>query len=49
MAFEALAYGQVQALAIKTSARASASLQFANAQVAARTTQMEARWKAAAR
>ena len=42
-------YGQIQSLATKTSEQASASLRFANAQVAALTAQMEARRKAAAR
>jgi hypothetical protein len=40
--------GRIQALATKTSQQASASLRFANAQVAALATQMEARRKAAA-
>jgi hypothetical protein len=42
-------FGRIQALATKTSEQASASLRFANAQVAALTAQMEARRKASAR
>ena len=42
-------FGRIQSLATKTSEQASASLRFANAQVAALTAQMEARRKAAAR
>jgi len=42
-----LVYGRIQSLITKTSEQASASLHFANAQVAALTTQMEARRKAA--
>jgi len=44
-----LAYGRIQSLATKTSQQASASLRFANAQVAALTAQMEARRKATTR
>jgi hypothetical protein len=44
-----LVFGRIQALATKTSEQASASLRFANAQVAALTAQMEARRNAAAR
>ncbi|HEX7836142.1 MAG TPA: hypothetical protein VF469_01700, partial [Kofleriaceae bacterium] len=40
-------FGRIQALAAKTSEQASASLRFANAQVAALMVQMEARRKAA--
>jgi hypothetical protein len=40
-------FGRIQALATKTSQQASASLRFANAQVAVFTTQLEARRKAA--
>jgi hypothetical protein len=43
-----LRVGRIQALATKTSQQASASLRFANAQVAALTAQMEARRKASA-
>jgi hypothetical protein len=43
-----LLVGRIQSLATKTSEQASASLRFANAQVAALTAQMEARRKAAA-
>ena len=42
-----LVFGRIQCLATKTSQQASASLQFANAQVAALAAQMEARRKAA--
>jgi hypothetical protein len=42
-------FGRIQSLATKTSEQASASLRFANAQVAALEAQMEARRKAAAR
>jgi hypothetical protein len=42
-------YGRIQSLATKTSEQASASLRFANAQVAALTAQMGARRKAAER
>jgi hypothetical protein len=42
-------FGRIQSLATKTSQQASASLQFANAQVAALAAQVEARRKAAAR
>ena len=42
-----VAYGRIQSLATKTSEQASASLRFANAQVAALTAQLEARRKAA--
>jgi len=42
-------YGRIQSLATKTSEQASASLRFANAQVAALIAQMEACRKAAAR
>jgi hypothetical protein len=42
-----LTFGRIQALATKASEQANASLRFANAQVAALTTQMEARRKAA--
>jgi len=38
-----LVYGRIQSLATKTSQQASASLRFANAQVAALTAQLEAR------
>jgi hypothetical protein len=41
-------FGRIQSLATKASEQASASLRFANAQVAALTAQMEARRKAAA-
>ena len=44
-----LVFGRIQSLITKTSEQASASLRFANAQVAALTAQMEARRKAAAR
>ena len=44
-----LVFGRIQSLATKSSEQASASLRFANAQVAALTAQMEARRKAAAR
>ena len=44
-----LAFGRIQSLATKTSQQASASLRFANAQVAALTAQMEARRKATTR
>jgi hypothetical protein len=44
-----MVYGRIQSLATKASEQASASLRFANAQVAALTAQMEARRKAAAR
>jgi len=44
-----LVYGRIQSLATKASEQASASLRFANAQVAALTAQMEARRKAAER
>lgn len=44
-----LTFRRVQALATKASEQASASLRFANTQVAALTAQMEARRKAAAR
>ena len=44
-----LVFGRIQSLATKTSEQASASLRFANAQVAALTAQLEARRKAAAR
>jgi hypothetical protein len=40
-------FGRIQSLATKASEQASASLRFANAQVAALTAQMEARRKAA--
>jgi hypothetical protein len=40
-------YGRIQSLATKASEQASASLRFANAQVAALTAQTEARRKAA--
>ena len=43
-----LTFGRIQSLATKTSEQASASLRFANAQVAALTAQMEARRKATA-
>ncbi|HEX8113514.1 MAG TPA: hypothetical protein VF516_37545 [Kofleriaceae bacterium] len=43
-----IVYGRIQALATKTSEQASASLRFANAQVTALTTQLEAHRKAAA-
>jgi hypothetical protein len=42
-------YGRIQSLATRASEQASASLRFANAQVAALTAQMEARRKAAER
>jgi hypothetical protein len=42
-------YGRIQSLATKASEQASASLRFANAQVASLTAQMEARRKAAER
>jgi len=42
-------FGRIQSLATKTSEQASASLRFANAQVAALSAQIEARRKAAAR
>ena len=42
-------FGRIQSLATKTAQQASASLRFANAQVAALAAQMEARRKAAAR
>jgi len=42
-----LVYGRIQSLTTKASQQASASLQFANAQVAALAAQMEARRKAA--
>jgi hypothetical protein len=42
-----LLFGRIQSLATKASAQASASLRFANAQVAALTAQMEARRKVA--
>ena len=42
-------FGRIQSLATKASEQASASLRFANAQVAALAAQMEARRKAAAR
>jgi hypothetical protein len=42
-------FGRIQSLATKASEQASASLRFANAQVAALTAQLEARRKAAAR
>jgi hypothetical protein len=44
-----LVFGRIQSLATKTSEQASASLRFANAQVAALAAQMEARRKATAR
>jgi hypothetical protein len=44
-----LVFGRIQSLTTKTSQQASASLQFANAQVTALTAQMEARRKAVAR
>ncbi|HEX7843145.1 MAG TPA: hypothetical protein VF469_36985 [Kofleriaceae bacterium] len=44
-----LVFGRIQSLATKTSEQASASLRFANAQVAALTAQLEARRKAADR
>jgi len=44
-----LVFGRIQALATKTSEQASASLRFANAQVAMLAADMEARRKAAAR
>ncbi|HEX2686277.1 MAG TPA: hypothetical protein VHN14_06645 [Kofleriaceae bacterium] len=43
-----LVFGRIQALTTKASEQASASLQFANAQVIALAAQMEARRKAAA-
>jgi hypothetical protein len=42
-----LVFGRIQVLVTKTSEQASASLRFANAQVAALSAQMEARRKAA--
>jgi hypothetical protein len=42
-------FGRIQSLATKASEQASASLRFANAQVAALSAQVEARRKAAAR
>ena len=42
-------FGRIQSLTTKASQQASASLQFANAQVTALTAEMEARRKAAAR
>jgi hypothetical protein len=42
-------FGRIQALTTKASQQASASLQFANAQVTALAAEMEARRKAAAR
>jgi hypothetical protein len=42
-------FGRIQSLATKTSEQASASFQYANAQVAALTAHMEAHRKAAAR
>jgi hypothetical protein len=42
-------FGRIQSLATKASEQASASLRFANAQVAALTAQMEATRKASAR
>jgi hypothetical protein len=42
-------FGRIQSLATKTSQQASASLQFANAQVTAHAAQMEARRKASPR
>jgi cystathionine beta-lyase/cystathionine gamma-synthase len=44
-----MVYGRIQSLATKASEQASASLRFANAQVATLTAQMEARRKAAER
>ncbi len=44
-----LVFGRIQSLATKASQQASASLQFANAQVTALAAQMEARRKAATR
>jgi hypothetical protein len=44
-----LVFGRIQSLATKTSQQASASLRFANAQVAARIPQMEAHRKATTR
>jgi hypothetical protein len=44
-----LVFGRIQSLTTKASQQASASLQFANAQVTALTAEMEARRKAAAR
>src|SRR5262249_15829521 len=44
-----LVFGRIQALATKTSQQASASLEFANTQVAALAAQMEARRNAASR
>jgi hypothetical protein len=44
-----LVYGRIQSLTTKASQQASASLQFANTQVAALTAHMETRRKAAAR
>jgi hypothetical protein len=41
--------GRIQSLAMKTSQQASASLRFANAQIIALETQMEARRKVTAR
>jgi hypothetical protein len=43
-----MVFGRIQSLATKASEQASASLRFANAQVATLTAQMEARRKAAA-
>ena len=44
-----LVFGRIQSLTTRVSEQASASLQFANAQVTALAAQMEARRKAAAR
>ena len=44
-----LTFGRIQSLATKTSQQVSASLRFANAQVAALTAQMEARRKETSR
>jgi hypothetical protein len=44
-----LVFGRIQALTTKASEQASASLQFANAQITALAAQMEARRKAATR
>ncbi|HEX8108688.1 MAG TPA: hypothetical protein VF516_13230 [Kofleriaceae bacterium] len=44
-----LAFGRIQSLATKTSEQASASLRFANAQVAALTAHLDAHRKATAR
>jgi hypothetical protein len=44
-----LVFGRIQSLATKTSQQASASLRFANAQVAALTAHMEAQRKATTR